>query len=68
MEDIFEQISKLDPKNWEAPVLVLTLIGLGLVLYIIYKNQTGTREKGRSVGRTAERVGRSGEFGQGGHQ
>ena len=49
MEDIFEQISKiiekiwlqpgliLDPKNWEAPVLVLTLVGLGLVLYIIYK-------------------------------
>ncbi len=49
MEDIFEQISKiiekiwlqpgliLDPKNWEAPVLALTLVGLGLVLYIIYK-------------------------------
>ena len=49
MEDIFEQISKLikkiwlqpdlilDPKNWEAPVLILTLVSLGLVLYIIYK-------------------------------
>ena len=45
MEDIFEQISKLDPKNWEAPVLVLTLIGLGLVLYIICKIKQARAKK-----------------------
>ena len=57
MEDIFEQISKiiekiwlqpgliLDPKNWEAPVLVLTLVGLGLVLYIIYKIKQARAKK-----------------------